>query len=136
MPETALSILRLIALKWDVRRDEYGGSVRFQLTKQFDLPPQLGTRMKNLKDDGKPARRSITLLRREISHFAQTDSGNEQEREPRTAADESSVVTRKNPSQPGDRQHRNRCETPATIDFTGTPRFRQDKQRRNDRDKE
>ena len=45
-------------------------------------------------------------------------------------------VARKNPSQPGDRQHCNRCETPATIDFTGTPRFCQDEQRRNDRDKE
>ena len=41
MSKTALSILRLIALKRDARRDEYGGSVRFQLTKQFDLPPQL-----------------------------------------------------------------------------------------------
>ena len=92
--------------------------------------------MKNLKDDGKPARRSITLLRRELGHFAQTDSGNEQEREPRTAADESSGVARKNPSQSGDRQHNRRRDAPATINLARPPGFRQDKQRRNDRDKE
>jgi hypothetical protein len=87
--------------------------------------------MEKLEHGRKFAGRLVTLLRKELSDFSQTDGRNKQKRKPRAAADISSNVAEKDPADAGNRENDDGGGAPAAISSTRAPRSRQNEQGRD-----
>src|SRR5579864_3215986 len=85
--------------------------------------------MENLQNDRQPPGGAITPFRKQFGQFAQTDRRNEQERKPCAAADESGVITKKNPGNTSDRENNDGSDAPAAIRLARSPGAQQNEQR-------
>jgi hypothetical protein len=87
--------------------------------------------MEKLEHGRKFAGRLVTLLRKKLSDFSQTDGRNKQKRKPRAAADISSNVAEKDPADACNRENHERGDALAATRSTRARRTSQNQQGRD-----